>query len=104
MNERQIPAETQPPTAPEVRLDDELATPAEVAGDPSDFSAVGGPDSEAAYGRTRALDGEYPFNEHGGSYDRDEPAHLERGGIQTHHHAPDPAHAADTPSKATVRS
>jgi len=53
--------------------------------DPSDYSAVGGPESEPAYGRTRAVAGEYPFNEHGGPYDRDEPSHVERGGIQTHH-------------------
>lgn len=54
--------------------------------DPADFSAVGGPDTEPAYGRTRALDGEYPFNAQGGPYDRDDPSHLERGGIQNQHH------------------
>jgi hypothetical protein len=59
--------------------DDELRT------DPPDFSAVGGPEGEAAYGRTRAIAGEYPFNAHGGPYDRDEPSHVERGGSQTHH-------------------
>lgn len=53
--------------------------------DPADYSAVGGPDTEPAYGRTRAVVGEYPFNEHGGPYDRDERSHVERGGIQTHH-------------------
>ena len=40
---------------------------------------------------TRALAGEYPYNEHGGPYDRDEQSQVERGGIQTHHHAPAPA-------------
>lgn len=54
--------------------------------DPPDFSAVGGPDTEPAYGRTRALDGEYPFNPQGGTYDRDDPSQLERGGIQNQHH------------------
>jgi hypothetical protein len=58
----------------------------ELTGDPKDYSAVGGPENEPAYGRTRAVAGEYPFNEHGGPYDRDEPAHVERGGIPTRHH------------------
>lgn len=77
MNDRAIP-EAAPPE--EIRPDDESHT------DPSDFSAVGGPDTESAYGRTRALDGEYPFNAQGGTYDRDDPSHLERGGIQNEHH------------------
>jgi len=58
----------------------------ELFGDPTDYSAVGGPENEPAYGRTRSLAGEYPFNENGGPHDRDEPAHVPRGGIQTHHH------------------
>jgi len=53
--------------------------------DPTDYSAVGGPDDESAYGRSRAVAGEYPFNEYGGAYDLDERAHMERGGIQTNH-------------------
>ena len=53
--------------------------------DPADYSAIGGPEPEAAYGRTRAIEGEYPFNWQGGAYDRDETAHVERGGIATHH-------------------
>lgn len=52
---------------------------------PTDYSAVGGPDNEPAYGRSRSVAGEYPFNENGGPHDRDEPAHVERGGIQTRH-------------------
>jgi hypothetical protein len=92
MNERHVPAEELPSAAPDVPLDAALATPEEeLSGDPADFSAVGGPDSEPAYGRTRALAGEYPFNEQGGPYDRDEPSQVERGGIQTHHRAPDRA-------------
>jgi hypothetical protein len=87
MSERHIPAEELPSAAPDVPLDVALATPEEeLFGDPPDFSAVGGPDTEPAYGRTRALAGEYPFNEQGGPYDRDEPSHVERGGIQTHRH------------------
>jgi len=87
MNERQIPPEELSSAAPDVPPDVALATPEEeLFGDPTDFSAVGGPDSEPAYGRTRALAGEYPFNENGGPYDRDEPAHVARGGIQTQHH------------------
>jgi len=77
---------------PGVEPHDAAATPDEgLFHTPADYSAIGGPDSEPAYGRTRSLAGEYPFNEQGGSNDRDEPAHCERGGIQTHHHAPDPA-------------
>ncbi len=63
----------------------ERTPPDELFEDPADFSAVGGPENEPAYGRTRAVAGEYPFNEHGGPYDRDEPSHLERGGYQTRH-------------------
>ena len=62
----------------ELLADDDLASPA-------DYSAVGGPDNEPSYGRTRPMAGEYPFNEQGGPRDRDEPSHVERGGIQTHH-------------------
>ena len=91
MNERHIPVEDLPSAAPDVPLDVALETPEEeLFGDPADFSAVGGPDSEPAYGRTRALAGEYPFNEHGGAYDRDEPSHVDRGGIQSSHHSPEP--------------
>jgi hypothetical protein len=57
----------------------------EVSADPTDYSAIGGPESEPAYGRSRSVAGEYPFNEHGGPHDRDEPSHVERGGIQTRH-------------------
>jgi hypothetical protein len=64
----------------------EQAPDEELTEDPKDYSAVGGPESEPAYGRTRAVAGEYPFNEQGGPYDRDEPSHVERGGIMTHHH------------------
>ena len=91
MSERELPIEDLLSAAPDVPLDVAVATPPEeLFGDPPDFSAVGGPENEAAYGRTRALAGEYPFNEQGGPYDRDELSHIERGGIQTHHRAPDP--------------
>jgi hypothetical protein len=39
--------------------------------DPDDYSRVGGPEGEPAYGRTRSDDGHYPFNAFGGPYDRD---------------------------------
>ena len=92
MTERQVPVEELLSAAPDVPLDVALDTPeGELFGDPPDFSAVGGPENEPAYGRTRALAGEYPYNEHGGPYDRDEQSQVERGGIQTHHHAPAPA-------------
>jgi hypothetical protein len=49
--------------------------------DPTDFSRVGGPESEPAYGRTRSDTGHYPFNPFGGPYDRDTLASdRERGG------------------------
>lgn len=53
---------------------------------PKDYSAVGGPDTEPAYGRTRSVAGEYPFNANGGPHDRDEPAQPRRGGFQTTRH------------------
>jgi hypothetical protein len=87
MNERPTPDEELQAATPGVEPNDARKTPEkELFGDPTDFSAVGGPENEPAYGRSRALAGEYPFNEHGGPYDRDEPSQVERGGIQTHHH------------------
>jgi len=48
---------------------------------PADYSAVGGPDDERVYGRTRSDSGHYPWNRWGGPYDRDTPAsHQNRGG------------------------
>jgi hypothetical protein len=85
MSKRILPPEIESATP---GVPDELveqSPPEELFADPPDFSAVGGPETEPAYGRTRAVAGEYPFNEHGGPYDRDEPSHVERGGIQTHH-------------------
>jgi hypothetical protein len=70
------------------QVSNDLVDPAsdeEVFNDPKDYSAIGGPDTEPAYGRSRAAAGEYPFNEQGGPHDRDERSHTERGGIQTHH-------------------
>ena len=93
MNERQVSSKDEAPSkefqaeTPGVENYDALnAPPGELFADPTDYSAVGGPESEPAYGRTRSLAGEYPFSENGGTHDRDEPSHLERGGIQTHHH------------------
>jgi hypothetical protein len=49
--------------------------------DPDDYSRVGGPEGEPAYGRTRSDAGHYPFNPFGGPYDRDTLANdHERGG------------------------
>jgi hypothetical protein len=49
--------------------------------DPDDYSAVGGPDDERVYGRTRSDSGHYPFNANGGPYDRDvPPSQTQRGG------------------------
>jgi len=62
--------------------------------DPDDFSAVGGPEGEHAYGRTRNDVGDYPFDGQGGPYDRDEKGfEQERGGYIKRHNADfDPAH------------
>lgn len=62
--------------------------------DPDDFSAVGGPEGESAYGRTRNDVGDYPFDGQGGPYDRDEKGfEQERGGYLKRHYADfDPAH------------
>jgi hypothetical protein len=61
--------------------------------DPDDFSAVGGPENEHAYGRTRNDVGDYPFDGQGGPYDRDEKGYeQERGGYIKKHYADfDPA-------------
>lgn len=63
----------------------EQTPPSELFDDPPDYSAVGGPDTEPAYGRTRAVAGEYPFNALGGPYDLDEFSYAERGGFVTRH-------------------
>lgn len=54
--------------------------------DPDDYSAVGGPENEPAYGRTRSDNGHYPFNSIQGPYDRDTRADTDasdRGGYLT---------------------
>jgi hypothetical protein len=48
--------------------------------DPEDYSAVGGPESERAYGRTRSDTGEYPFGPQQGAPDRDQYGPPRRGG------------------------
>lgn len=49
--------------------------------DPDDYSAVGGPENEPAYGRTRSDTGHYPFDPNRGPYDRDTRADdCDRGG------------------------
>ena len=48
--------------------------------DPNDYSAIGGPDNERAYGRTRSDTGGYPFGPHKGAADRDPYGEAERGG------------------------
>jgi len=48
--------------------------------DPADYSAIGGPETERSYGRTRSDSGEYPFGPHLGAADRDPYGKPERGG------------------------
>jgi len=87
MNERPHHSKESQAETPGVEPHDVDSVPEnELFADPADYSAVGGPENEPAYGRTRSLAGEYPFNENGGPHDRDEPSHVPRGGIQTHHH------------------
>jgi hypothetical protein len=76
-------AESATPGVPNELVDQ--APNEELFDDPKDYSAVGGPESEPAYGRSRSMAGDYPFNEHGGPHDRDEPSHVDRGGIQSRH-------------------
>ena len=40
---------------------------------PADYSAVGGPENERAYGRTRSDSGYYPWGPFGEAYDREWP-------------------------------
>jgi len=48
---------------------------------PSDYSALGGPEDERIYGRIRSDNGYYPWDAYGGQYDRDtRRTQLERGG------------------------
>ena len=87
MNKHRHPAEELQAATPGIAPEGARGIPEEESfADPTDFSAVGGPDSEPAYGRNRALEGEYPFNPQGGPHDRDEPSHVERGGIRNQHH------------------
>jgi hypothetical protein len=62
--------------------------------DPDDFSAVGGPEGEKSYGRTRNDVGHFPFDDAGGAYDRDAyGVEQGRGGYIKRHAADfDPAH------------
>jgi hypothetical protein len=56
--------------------------------DPDDFSAIGGPESESAYGRSRNDVGDFPFDGSGGPYDRDTRGYeQDRGGYIKKHYA-----------------
>lgn len=62
--------------------------------DPSDYSAIGGPESERSYGRSRSDTGDYPFGRYQGSADRDAYGPLDRGGY-VKRHSPDHGRSAD---------
>lgn len=85
MKKRNLPpdVEARTPGVPNELV--EQTPESELFTDPADYSAVGGPDNQPAYGRTRAVAGEYPFNAQGGPYDRDEPSQVPRGGIASRH-------------------
>ena len=68
--------------AGEKRARDDLA----MLKNPGDWSAVGGPEGQPAYGRTRSDNGYYPWNPFGGPHDRDSVDSLTgRGGYQKKH-------------------
>lgn len=52
--------------------------------DPIDYSAIGGPESERSYGRSRSDTGNYPFGRRGGARDRDQYGTPPRGGYLKH--------------------
>jgi hypothetical protein len=58
--------------------------------DPDDYSKIGGPENEPAYGRTRSDRGSYPFDAYGEPRDQDiRPSDLERGGyLHNTHYRP----------------
>lgn len=62
---------------------------------PADFSALGGPEGEAAYGRTRSDKGYYPWNPLGGPHDRDSLPGRGRGGYRKKHPPHDESGAID---------
>lgn len=54
--------------------------------DPADYSAIGGPEDQRSYGRTRSDTGEYPFGADEGAADRDMYARdAARGGYRKLH-------------------
>jgi hypothetical protein len=62
--------------------------------DPLDYSAIGGPENERSYGRSRSDTGDYPFGRYQGSADRDPYGPLDRGGYLKLH-GPDYGRAED---------
>lgn len=52
--------------------------------DPIDYSAIGGPESERSYGRSRSDTGDYPFGRYQGAADRDSYGPAQRGGYMKH--------------------
>jgi hypothetical protein len=68
--------------------DRQLLRESALMSDPDDFSAIGGPESESAYGRSRNDVGDFPFDAHGGPYDRDVLGYeQDRGGYIKKHYA-----------------
>jgi hypothetical protein len=56
--------------------------------DPTDYSAIGGPEGERSYGRTRSDTGDYPFGRDEWAADRDPYSEIpERGGYLKLHSA-----------------
>ena len=54
--------------------------------DPTDYSAIGGPESERSYGRSRSDTGNYPFGRDEGPADRDDRIeNRQRGGYMKLH-------------------
>lgn len=57
--------------------------------DPADYSAIGGPDGERSYGRSRSDTGDYPFGDYEGAADRDDYRENQQRGGYLKLHGPD---------------
>lgn len=57
--------------------------------DPADYSAIGGPEGERSYGRSRSDTGDYPFGRYEGAADRDDYIENRQRGGYLKLHGPD---------------
>jgi hypothetical protein len=64
--------------------------------DPMDYSAVGGPENQRAYGRTRSDTGSFPWGREQGAADRDPYGQAQERGGYLKLHGPDYGRGTDT--------